>query len=250
MSRGRKNKTVTSHGQNACWVKTQLLTKPPFDETWKSVDFDGVGWSLTFCRQAVEGSKGTASQRKVHQGSSSSSHMAERTFASERLDQPWVTPAQCGLELCLHEGCKVPLCTLSHHCLYSSVSTELLHGGVLGEAAVVHSAVTETTGERHQKPRPLQSTQWGRSTLFLKIRCTGSISGPLLILVNWWLIYVKYAFIRNWCWAFFIYYSLHVVLYENELHKLMFTDFRTVLDRESVSDGYEELLSVCVLIVL
>lgn len=39
------------------------------------------------------------------------------------------------------------------------VSTELLHGGVPGEAAVVHGAVTETTVQRHQKPRPLQSAQ-------------------------------------------------------------------------------------------
>lgn len=36
---------------------------------------------------------------------------------------------------------------------------ELLHGGVLGEAAVVHGSVTEATGEGHQKPRPLQSPQ-------------------------------------------------------------------------------------------
>lgn len=44
-------------------------------------------------------------------------------------------------------------------CIHSCVSTELLHGSVLGEAAVVHSVVTETTRKRHQKPGPLQSTQ-------------------------------------------------------------------------------------------
>ena len=61
--------------------------------------FDGVGWSLTFCRQAVEGSKGTISQRKVHQGTNSSSHMAEHPFVSEQLDQPCVTPGECGPEI-------------------------------------------------------------------------------------------------------------------------------------------------------
>lgn len=40
-----------------------------------------------------------------------------------------------------------------------AVCSELLHGGVLGEAAVIHSVVAETTSKRHQKPGPLQSPQ-------------------------------------------------------------------------------------------
>lgn len=49
-----------------------------------------------------------------------------------------------------------PLYSLALPCGFCA---ELLHGRVLGEAAVVLSAVAETTIQRHQKPRPLQSSQ-------------------------------------------------------------------------------------------
>lgn len=43
--------------------------------------------------------------------------------------------------------------------LTDAVPTELLAGRVPGEAAVVHDAATEATGEGHQEPGPLQSSE-------------------------------------------------------------------------------------------
>lgn len=63
--------------------------------------------------------------------------------------------AQSGPERRQKHGLKAWLCIFLH----SRVPAELLHGSVLGEAAVVHRSVTEAPGEGHQKPRPLQSPQ-------------------------------------------------------------------------------------------